>query len=144
MEYTSFKTLKKDLEICFVEHILDAKMKHAPVGFFCILGIHYMIGNLFLFSCVFKTQTISILCVFIYYLITTLISFAVSVILMPNNAYFVQHHFNITPFMYNSNMDALSIGTRINFFWTASRHLMTSICFRIGLDLDVLVLVLSF
>ena len=63
---------------------------------------------------------------------------------MSNNAYFVQYYFNIIPFTYNSYLDALSIGTRINFFLSASRQLMTSICFRIGLNLDVLILVLSF
>ena len=41
-------------------------------------------------------------------------------------------------------LDALSIGTRTIFFWSASRQLMTSIYFRIGLDLDGLILVLSF
>ena len=30
-EYTALKTLEKYLEICFVEHILDTMMKHAPV-----------------------------------------------------------------------------------------------------------------
>ena len=73
MEYTSFKALKTDLEIYFVEHMLDVMMKRSPAGFFCILGGQYMIGNLFfLFFCVFKTQTFSILSVFIYYLITNL------------------------------------------------------------------------
>ena len=30
-EYISLKTLETDLEICFVEHILDAMLKRAPV-----------------------------------------------------------------------------------------------------------------
>ena len=42
------KTLGTDLEICFVEHILDAMMKRAPTGFLCILGIQRMIGSVFL------------------------------------------------------------------------------------------------
>ena len=33
--------------VCFLEHILDAVMKHAPVGFLCILGIQNMIGSVF-------------------------------------------------------------------------------------------------
>ena len=47
MEYASFKALKTDLEIYFVEHMLDVMMKRSPAGFFCILGGQYMIGNLF-------------------------------------------------------------------------------------------------
>ena len=38
---------------CFVEHILDAVMKHAPVGFLCILGIQNMIGSVFFLFCNF-------------------------------------------------------------------------------------------
>ena len=41
-------------------------------------------------------------------------------------------------------LDTLSIGTRINVFWSASRQFTKSIYFRIGLDLDGLVPVLSF
>ena len=37
-EYTSLKTLETDLEIYFVDHILDAMIKRTPVGFICILG----------------------------------------------------------------------------------------------------------
>ena len=97
-------TLEKKLEIRFVEDILDAVMKHAPVGLLCILGIQYMIGSVFPFSCDFKTQTFSMFCVFIGYLIATFISFAVSVISMSHNACFNQYHFNIIPFTYNSNI----------------------------------------
>ena len=39
-------------------------------------------------------------------------------------------------------LDALSIGKTTNFFWKASRQLMTSICFRTRLGLDGLILVL--
>ena len=41
-------------------------------------------------------------------------------------------------------LGALSIGTRTNFVWSALRQLKTSICVRMGWDLDGLVLVLSF
>ena len=40
-----WSTLEADLEMCFVEHILDALMKRAPVGLFYILGIQYMIDD---------------------------------------------------------------------------------------------------
>ena len=46
----SLKTLETDLDTCLVEHILDAMMKCAPVGFLCILGIQYMTGSVFSFS----------------------------------------------------------------------------------------------
>ena len=60
---------------------------------------------------------------------------------MSNNAYFIQYHFNIIPFSCNSNI----VGCFINrdkdkLFLSASRQVMASICFRIGLDLDDLVL----
>ena len=85
------------------------------------------------------------LCIFIYYLMTTYINFAVSVILMSNNGYFVQYHFNIIPFTYNSNIvGCFTNRSKNKLFMSASRQLMTSICFRIGLDLDVLIPVLSF
>ena len=32
--------------------------------------------------------------------------------------------------------DALSIRTRVNFFWSASKRLMASMCFRIGLNFN--------
>ena len=41
-------------------------------------------------------------------------------------------------------MDALSIGARAKSFWSASRQPLTSICFKIELDLDGLILVLIF
>ena len=41
-------------------------------------------------------------------------------------------------------MDALSKGARAKFFWSASRQPLTSICFKIELDLDGLILVLIF
>ena len=50
-----------DLQICFVENILDAVMKQTTAGFLCILEIHYLIGSAF-FLCDFKTQTLGILC----------------------------------------------------------------------------------
>ena len=35
----NLKDLEKDLEICFVEHILEAMMKRAPTGVLYNLGI---------------------------------------------------------------------------------------------------------
>ena len=54
--------------------------------------------------CDFKTQTFSILYLFIRYLVTTFISFAVSVISMSDNVYLIQYHFNIIPFTHNRNI----------------------------------------
>ena len=45
-------------ENCSVEHILDAMMKRAPVGFLCILGIQYMIGSVFSFPVILKPKGI--------------------------------------------------------------------------------------
>ena len=76
---------------------------------------------------------------------TTFISFAISVLSMLNNAYFIQYHFKIILLHITAILlDALPIGTRAKFFWSASRELMRSVCFRIGLDLDDLILVLIF
>ena len=63
---------------------------------------------------------------------------------MSNSAYFIQYHFNIIPFTCIRLLDALSVETRTNFFGNALRQLMTSICFKIGLDLARLILILSF
>ena len=54
----SLKALEIDLEICFAKHmLLDAMMKGAPVGFLGILGIHYMIANVFFsFSVILNTK----------------------------------------------------------------------------------------
>lgn len=43
-----------------------------------------------------------------------------------------------------ATLDSLSIGLRTNFFWSASRQVIMSICARIGLDFHGLMLVLSF
>ena len=43
-----------------------------------------------------------------------------------------------------SMMDALSIATRTNISWSALRQFITLICFKIGLDLDGIILALSF
>ena len=43
----SLKALETDLEISFVEHILDAMMKRATDQFLCLLEIQYMIDNVF-------------------------------------------------------------------------------------------------
>ena len=42
------KTLDKNLEICFVEHLLNVMIKSIPSGFVCLLETQYMIGNAFL------------------------------------------------------------------------------------------------
>ena len=34
--HISLQTFETNLEICFVEHILDVVIKRAPVGFLCI------------------------------------------------------------------------------------------------------------
>ena len=48
------KILEADLEICFVEQILDAVMKLAPIGFLSILKMQYVIGQVFSFSVTLK------------------------------------------------------------------------------------------
>ena len=48
------KILEADLEICFVEQILDAVMKVAPIGFLSILKMQYIIGQVFSFSVTLK------------------------------------------------------------------------------------------
>ena len=48
------KILEADLEICFVEQILDAVMKLAPIGFLSILKMQYIIGQVFSFSVTLK------------------------------------------------------------------------------------------
>ena len=106
--------------------------------------VHYQ--QCFFYFCEFKTQTFSIFCIFIYYLIAAFISFAVSVIFMSNNACFIQYHFNIIPqvrYIIPTFLDALSIATRTN-LWALLRQFMASMCFRLRLDLDGLILVLSF
>ena len=46
---------------------------------------------------------------------------------------------------YNSNIVGCFINRNWNkYFWSTSRQLMTEICFRIGLDIDGLTLVLRF
>ena len=52
----SLKILEADLEICFVENILDAMMKSAPVRFLCILGVLYVIRCVYFFSVTLKTK----------------------------------------------------------------------------------------
>ena len=137
--------MEKDLEIYFIQQIFDAMMKRALVGFLCILGMKYMIGSVFFFSRGFKTQTFSTFCAFIYYLITTFFSFVVSVIFKFNNAYLIQYHFNRIPFTYSGNIAGCFINrNKKKLFWSASRQLKTLFCFRIELDLDGLILDLSF
>ena len=34
--HISLQTFETNLEICFVEHILDVVIKRAPVGFLCV------------------------------------------------------------------------------------------------------------
>ena len=64
----------------------------------------------FFFFCDFEIQKFSIFCISIYYLTTTFISFAVSVISMSNNAYFIQYQSHTIPFTYNSKI----VGRLIN------------------------------
>ena len=64
---------------------------------------------------------------------------------MFNNTYFLQYLFNIIPFAYNYNIVGCFIKRNSHKpFWSASKQLMMSIWFRIGIDLDGLVLVLRF
>ena len=62
----SFKTVETDLQICFVEHILDAMMEQVPVEFLCILGVLYLSGSVFFFFCNFETHASIIFCVLVY------------------------------------------------------------------------------
>ena len=103
-EYISLNTLETDFGICFVEHLSDAVMKRGPFGFFTHFRNPVHDRQRFFFFGDFKTQMFSIFCVFIHYLITTFISFAVSVISMSNSDYFIQYYFNIILFTYNSNI----------------------------------------
>ena len=50
--------METDLEIYFVEHVLDAMMKRAPVGFSYILGTQYMTDNVFSFSVILKPRSL--------------------------------------------------------------------------------------
>ena len=88
----------------------------------------------FFFLCDFKIRMFSIICAFICYLITTFISAAVNS--MSSNAYLIRYHFNIGGCFINRNKNKL--------FWG---HLKTAYdvnFFRIGLDLDSLILILNF
>ena len=83
--------------------------------------------------------------IFIYYLITNFIRFAVSITSMSNNAYFIQCHFNLMPFTYNNNIVGCFINmNKSKLFWRASRQLRTSVCYITGLDLHGLILFLMF
>ena len=53
------KILETVLEICLVDQILDAVMKLAPIGFFSILKMQYVI-----FSCDFQTQLFNMFFIF--------------------------------------------------------------------------------
>lgn len=66
LEDMSFKTVETDLQICFVEHILDAMMEQVPVEFLCILGVLYLSGSVFFFFYNFETHASSIFCVLVY------------------------------------------------------------------------------
>ena len=45
LEVYGLKILETDLEICFVEQILDAVMKLVPIRFLSILKLQYIIGK---------------------------------------------------------------------------------------------------
>ena len=78
---------------------------------------------LFYFGC--KSQAFSIFCIFIYYPITTFISFALSVIYLSNNAYLIQYHFKLIPFSYKSNIIECFINRNENNFLQ---------CFKLAYD----------
>ena len=104
-----------------------------------------MIDSVCSISKILIPKLLVLLSVFINYLIATFINFAVSVISMSNNVYFIQYHFNIIPLTCNSNIVEWLINrTRKRFFWSALRQLMTSIYSRLGLNLDDFILVFSF
>ena len=62
-EVYGLKMLETDLEICFVEQILDALMKLSPIAFLSILKMQYMI-----FSCDFRTQLFNMFFNFTYWI----------------------------------------------------------------------------
>lgn len=104
-----------------------------------------MIDSVCSISVILKPKLLVLLSVFINYPIAIFINFAVSVISMSNNVYFIQYHFNIIPLTCNSNIVGWLINrTRKRFFWSALRQLMTSIYSRLGLNLDGFILVFSF
>ena len=98
----------------------------------------------FFFFYNFKTQKFSIFCIFICYLMTTFISFALIVMSMPNNAFFIQYHFNSIPLTCNSSVvgcfnnknnwayDLNLLQYRIGFIWFYSSfklwHFFVSLC----------------
>ena len=64
---------------------------------------------------------------------------------MSNNSCFIQYYFSIIPFTYNSNIvECFTNRNKNKLLWSASIQFMTSICFRIGLNLNGLTLALSF
>ena len=50
------KDIETNLEIRFVEHILDAMMKCGPAGFLCNLEIRYTIISVIPFSMILKPK----------------------------------------------------------------------------------------
>ena len=109
-------TLKTDLEICFVEHILDTMANLVPLGFLCIWKFQYMIGSFYSFSVILKPRRLVYSVFFFYYLVTTFISFAVSFISISSSAYLIQYHFNIVSFTYNKYILGYSINRDTNKF----------------------------
>ena len=109
------------------------------------LRIRYIIGCVFWFSVILKPKRLVFLVFSSIISSRLLLAFAVSVVSMSKNTYFTQQNFNIIPFTYNSNIVRCFINrNKKRPFWIDLRQVMTSICFRIGLDLDQLILVLSF
>ena len=82
--------------------------------------------------------------IFIYEIITTPLGFAVNFISMFSNTYFLQYPLNIIPCTFKGNI--VKCFFKRNWkkvIWGASKQLLTSICYGIGLNVNVLVLVLS-
>ena len=85
--------------------------------------------NCFLLFCNFKSQMFSAFFIFIYYLITTVIKFAVSVFSMFNKAYFIKYHFNISPFTYKNKI----VGCFIN----RNNNKLPLACFKTNYDVNL-------
>ena len=97
------------------------------------LGIQYTIASVYYFSITLKVKRL------VYFLFSSINSSHLLSHLFP------EYHFNLIPSTYNGNIVECFVNRNHNkLFGSASRHLMTSIYFRIGLDLGGLILVFSF
>ena len=59
---------ESDLEICFVEHILDAMTERARAGFLCVLGIQSLISSVFSLSVILELKRL------VYFVFSSIIS----------------------------------------------------------------------